>query len=263
MKVIPLGTNGYFSSFNRQTACYVIPYNKRLIIFDAGSGLFRLAEPVGKKILKGVDDIDLFLSHYHLDHTFGFYGAFKFFEGKKVTVYGSHQKQVFSEFVKLKHFPVDYSKEHKNFTWRTLREGSHKISDYRVFVRKQFHRREGSLAFRLEFPNGKSMAYVTDSEPTGESIKFVRSVDLLLHEQEKAGEKSGYNKRVKLEELYEDGHVTTEGAALIVEKAKAGKLYLIHHNPFLDNRDLKLELTKARKIFKESYLAMDLEEIEF
>src|SRR3989344_4405343 len=101
MKIIPLGTNGFFPSFDRQTACYVIAYGKILIILDAGSGLFRFAESVGIDILKNVKEIHLYLSHYHLDHTFGFYAAFKLFKNKKVTVFGSCEKQVFSEFVKL------------------------------------------------------------------------------------------------------------------------------------------------------------------
>lgn len=263
MKIIPLGTNGFFSSFDRQTACYVLPYKKRLVIFDAGSGLFRFAEPEVKKLLKGIEQIDLFLSHYHLDHTFGFYATFKLLAGKKVTVYGAHERQVFSEFVKMKHFPVDYSKEHRNFRWQTLSEGWQKIFDYKVLVRQQIHRGEGSLAFRLEFPVGKIIAYITDSEPTVKSIELAKEADLLLHEGEKAGDKSRYFEGVRLEKLYEDGHVTTEGAALIAKKAGVGKLYLIHHNPFLDDGDLEKELRRARAIFKKSFLAQDLEEIEF
>ena len=263
MKIIPLGTNGFFSSFNRQTACYAIAYNGRLIILDAGSGIFRFAEPDGKRLLSGFSKIDLFLSHYHLDHTFGFYAAFKLFAGKQVTVYGSHEKQVFSEFVKLKHFPINYYDAHKNFKWETLVEGLHRCFDYKVLVRKQLHRGEGSLAFRFEFPNGKQLAYVTDSEPTIKSINFIKGVNLLLHEHEKAGKKSKFSKKAKLENLYEDGHVTTEGAALIAKKANVKKLYLIHHNPFLDESALKNELKKAKKIFKESHLTKDLEETEF
>lgn len=261
MKIIPLGTNGFFSSFNRQTACYAVPYGNTLIIFDAGSGLFRFAEPAGRKLIKEYREIHLFLSHYHLDHTFGFYAAFKLFREKKVTVFGSHAIQVFSEFVKLRYFPIDYSREHSNFEWKTLKESKHKIADYVVFVRKQHHRGEGSLAFRLEFSDGKSLAYVTDSEPKRESVEFVQNVDLLFHEHEKARKKSKYSKSAKLESLYEDGHVTTEGAALIAKKAKVGKLYLIHHNPFLDNADLKMELKKAKTIFNKSYLAKDSEPI--
>lgn len=263
MKIIPFGTNGFFPSFDRYSACYVIAYRKVLIILDAGSGIFRFAEPTGKKLLRQADEIHLFLSHYHLDHTFGFYAAFKFFRGKKVSVFGSHEKQVFSEFVKLKHFPIDYSKEYKNFEWKTLNEGVHKISNYKVSVRQQFHRGEGSLAFRLEFANDKSISYVTDSEPTKESIEIARGVKILLHEHEKAGKQSEYQEGVNLEKLFEDGHTTTEGAALIAKSVKARKLYLIHHNPFLDNNELNNELKKAKKIFKESYLAMVLEGIEF
>lgn len=263
MKLIPLGTNGFFSSFNRQTACYVVPLGKTLIILDAGSGLFRFSEPQGKALLRGVSNIHLYLSHYHLDHTFGFYAAFKLFEGKKVTVFGSHQKQVFSEFVKLKHFPIDYSTTHKNFSWKTVRVGSQQISNYQVVVRKQHHRGEGSLAFRFSFPNNKDLAYVTDSEPSEESIKFVRNVDLLLHEHEKSSEKELKNKSPKLKDCYDDGHVTVIGAAMIAKEAKSSKLALIHHHPFVSSKDLEKQLKIARSIFPKTYLACDLEEIQF
>lgn len=263
MKVIPLGTNGFFPSFNRQTACYAIPYGEILIILDAGSGLFRLAEERGLRLLRNVKEIHLYLSHYHLDHTFGFYAAFKLFAGIKTAVYGSHSRQVFSEFVKLKHFPVDFAKMHKNFEWKTVNEGLNKTGDIKVSVRRQSHRGEGSLAYKFQFPAGKSIAYVTDSEPSHESVDFVKDVDLLLHEHEKSGKNSVYKKGATLEKLYEDGHVTTEGAALTAKEGKVKKLYLIHHNPFLNNNDLRGELSKAKGIFGESFLAEDLEEVEF
>src|SRR3989338_4937318 len=97
MNIIPLGTNGFFPSFNRQTACYAIPHGKTLIVLDAGSGLFRFAEPEGQKLLQSVTDIHLYLSHYHLDHTFGFYAAFKLFAGKTIQVFAKTDKKVFSE----------------------------------------------------------------------------------------------------------------------------------------------------------------------
>lgn len=263
MKIIPLGTNGFFPSFGRGTACYAIPYGKKLIILDAGSGLFRLAEPEGEKLLKGVAEVHLFLSHYHLDHTFGFYAAFKLLQGKKVIVFGSHKKQVFSEFINIKYFPVNYSKVHHNFLWRELEEGSHKIGSYKVAVRRQYHRGEGSLAFRFELPSKKSLAYVTDSEPTKESVEFVSKVDLLLHEWEFTGNKILEKGKIKLEEQIHDGHVTTLGACLIAGRAKAGKLILIHHHPFADERELNRQLKLARSIFPKTELAYDLKAIKF
>ena len=261
MKIIPLGTNGYFSSFGRQTACYAIPYKSILIVLDAGSGLFRFAEENGKKLLSGVREIHLFLSHYHLDHTFGFYAAFELFEKKKVTVYAKAGRQVFSEFVKMEHFPIDYEKKYSNFEWKAVGEGWENLKNYRFKVRKQNHRGEVSLGFRLEFENGKNMAYITDGEPTRESVEFVKGVDLLLHEHEPSDEKEA--KHLKLEDQIFDGHVTTEGASLIAKEARVKKLALVHHNPFLNEASLIEELKKAKAIFKESHLAMDLEEIEF
>lgn len=256
MQIIPFGTNGFFSSFGRQTACYVIPYGKTLIILDAGSGLFRFAEDFGKKLLNGVNDIHLYLSHYHLDHTFGFYAAFKLFKNKKVTVFARDEKQVFWEFVKMRHFPVDYAKVHKNFSWSAIREGKQKVSSYNVFVRKQNHRGEVSLGYRFDF----GVAYVTDGEPTREIIEFARDIPLLLHEHKTAGV-NAIGK--KLESHITDGHVTTVGAALVAKGANVGKLVLIHHDPFADNRRLENQLKIASSIFSKTYLAFDLESIKF
>jgi len=259
MRLIPLGTNGFFSGFGRQTACYAIPHEKILIILDAGSGLFRLAEPAGKKLLSGFTKVHLYLSHYHLDHTFGFYAAFKFFKGKKVTVFGSHKRQVFWEFVTLNHFPVDYAKVHKNFIWKTLTEGTHKIDGYNVAVKKQNHRGEVSLAYRFDF----GLAYVTDGEPTKENIEFVREVPLLLHEHGFTGEKILKRKNVDIADHLLDGHVTTVGASIIAKEAKVGKLALIHHLPYVDIDELKKQLKVAKSIFPKTELAYDLQEINF
>jgi len=261
LKIIPLGSNGFFPSYNRQTACYAIHYKSILIVLDAGSGLFRFAEKEGKVLLRGVDEIHIFLSHYHLDHTFGFYAAFELFEKKRVTVFAKAGRQVFSEFVAMEHFPIDYEKKHKNFSWKTVTEETYRLEGYKAKVRKQNHRGEVSLGFRMEFSNGKSMTYITDGEPTWESVEFVRGVDLLLHEHEPSDEKEA--KHLKLEDQISDGHVTTEGAGLIAREAGVKKLALVHHNPFLNEASLIKELKKAKAIFKESYLAMDMEEVEF
>lgn len=257
MKIIPLGTNGFFPSFGRQTACFAIPLGKTLIILDAGSGLFRLAEPEGIKLLDGVSDIHLFLSHYHLDHAVGFYGAFKLLKDKKVTVFAQSSRQVFWELVSLNHFPINYSEGHKNFRWEMIEEGTHKIFSYQLQVRKQDHRGEGSLAFRFKFPEGE-LAYVTDSEPKKESLEFVRDASLLLHEHWYIGKSN-----IKLNDQIIDGHVTTIGAARIAKKVKAGKLALVHHDPFADNMKLNKQLKLARSIFPNTILAQDLKEIEF
>lgn len=262
MRVIPFGTNGFFPSFGRQTACYAIPLGNTLIILDAGSGLFRFAEPIGQNLLKEASEIHLYLSHYHLDHTFGFYAATKFFQEKKVTVFGEKTKEVFSEFPNLQYFPVDYQKHHANFSWLKLKEGKNSLDSYLVYVRKQYHNGAGSLAFRFSFKD-QDFAYITDSEPTKEGIEFIRGVDLLLHEHYLSGEEKLKDKDAKLEDHFAGKHVTTVGAATIAKEAKVGSLALIHHFPFYDDKRLEKLLRIARSISPDTFLAQDLKSIDF
>lgn len=262
MKLIPLGTNGFFATYGRQTACFAIPMGPTLIIIDAGSGLFRLGEKEGNKLLVGVSDVHLFLSHYHLDHTFGFYAAFKLLHGKKVTVYAESDKKVFADLAK-DYFPIDIEKEYANFSWNKIRVGKNKIDNYTVDVRKQYHRGSGSLALRFKFKDGKELAYATDNEPTWESVEFIKGSELLLHEHYLSGKEILDKPNTRLEDHFDGKHVTTVGAATIAKEAKAGKLVLIHHYPFNDNERLEIQLQVALSIFPQSIFAQDLKEIEF
>jgi len=259
MKIIPLGTNGFFASFGRQTACYAIPYENILILMDAGSGLFRLAEPVGQKLLTEAEEVYIFLSHYHLDHTFGFYTAFKLLEEKKVRVFAPSGKQVFSEFVRLNYFPIDYSKMHKNFSWNTLKEGVNNLDKFKVSIRKQNHRGEVSLAMRFSF----GLSYLTDCESSRKNISLVKGTEILLHEHWFSGETLGDYRKIPLEKQVLDGHATTVGAALFAKKVSVGKLVLIHHNPFTKEKQLGRQLTLAKLIFPNTILAQDLHIITF
>lgn len=261
MTVIPLGTNGFFPSFGRETACYAIPFGKILIFLDAGSGLFRLQDEA-KELLDNVDEIHIFLSHYHLDHAFGFYAAFALFKGKKVVVFGPEKRQVFSDLTQIGYFPINFNKKHENFSWVKLEEGKHRISTYKVRSRKQNHRKETSLAYRFKFPDGKTLAYVTDGEPKSESIEFISGVDLLLHEHWYSGEDL-LKEKVPFKDQVIDGHVTTAGTAMIGREAKVKQLVLIHHNPFADTLKLDKQLKLAKSIYHKTVLSGDLIPIKF
>lgn len=262
MKVIPLGTNGFFASYNRQTACYAISLGKALIILDAGSGLFRLGEKDGGKLLEGVSDVHLYLSHYHLDHTFGFYAAFRLLKDKKVTVFAGTDRKVFADLAR-EYFPIEFDKEYANFNWKTVVAGINQMDNYTVDVRKQYHRGSGSLAFRFKFDSGKELVYATDNEPTWESIEFAKGTDLLLQEHYQSGEEILEKPNVQLEDHFDGKHVTTVGAAIIAKEAKVEKLALIHNFPFYDDNRLQKLLSVARSIFPDTILAKDLDIIEF
>lgn len=263
MKIIPLGTNGFFPSFGRETACFAIPYKDILILLDTGSGFFRLAEILGRKLLVKAKEVHIFLSHYHLDHTFGFYAAFKILEGKKVVVFAESERQVFSEFINLKYFPINYPQKHQHFRWQQLSEGEQKIASYKLFVKKQQHRFESCLAYKFTFPKkGKKedLVYLTDSDPKEANLAFVSGAKILLLEHWFSGKNLGEN--LSWEKQMIDGHATTIGAAMFAKEAKVERLALVHHNPFAERLKLEDQLKLARSIFPKTELAEDLKRIE-
>ncbi|MGD2114802.1 MAG: MBL fold metallo-hydrolase, partial [Acidobacteriota bacterium] len=71
MRLIPLGTNGYIPTHGRQTMCFLVRFEDRALLLDAGTGVARLLEPRVRELLEGVEQLDVILSHFHLDHVIG------------------------------------------------------------------------------------------------------------------------------------------------------------------------------------------------
>ncbi|MFC1957452.1 MBL fold metallo-hydrolase [Chloroflexota bacterium] len=83
MEIVFVGTNGWYSTESGNTSCVLIDSDKYYIIFDAGYGIYKL-----DGYITGDKPIYLFLSHFHLDHVFGFhiFNKFKFKQG--IDIYG-------------------------------------------------------------------------------------------------------------------------------------------------------------------------------
>lgn len=86
MKIWPLGVGGWIPAFGRQTNATLIEYKDRLIIVDAGTGLSNLSGY--QVILDQHDEIDLILTHYHMDHIMGLFFLPKYLKEKKLNIWG-------------------------------------------------------------------------------------------------------------------------------------------------------------------------------
>ena len=73
MKVIFLGTNGWYDTETGNTICTLIQTKQYDIILDAGNGLHR-----AERHLDGTKPTFLFLSHFHIDHIEGLHILAKF-----------------------------------------------------------------------------------------------------------------------------------------------------------------------------------------
>jgi ribonuclease BN (tRNA processing enzyme) len=184
MKLVPLGVNGFFPSYGRNTMSYLVLTEEEAIILDAGTGLSRLLEPRIKDLLRSHRSLNIFLSHYHLDHVVGLSYLPEVWDKRRIKLFAPSVPLVEADAAfaieRLLHPPL-FSLTVREFpsnveltpvTTLQLSLGKTKIS-----IRKQKHP-GGSIAIKLD----NSIAYVTDTVVDLDSVSFLQGVNFLLHE---------------------------------------------------------------------------------
>ena len=246
MKLVLLGTTGYHPNNRRQTACFMLP--EAGIVLDAGTGMFRVREQLA------TDELDIFLSHAHLDHIVGLTFLFDvLFEKnmRRVTVHAQQETiaAVREHLLAPAVFPVELPCDYRPLAGPVPLVGGGRLTHFPL------EHPGGSTGFRLDWP-GRSLAYVTDTvaRPGAEYIAAIRGVDLLVHECYFDDSMQAWAERT--------GHSSTTGVAQVALEAEVGRLVLVHVNPLLDQHD-PIGLEVAQAIFPDTEIGVDGMEIEF
>ena len=243
MRVVLLGTGGYHPNERRHTACVMLP--EAGLLFDAGTSFFRVADRLNTR------QLDLFLSHAHLDHIAGLtYFLVPLWSGlvDRVRVHSDRRyldavrQHLFAEPV----FPVQLEYEFVDIAERTP------IPDSGIVTYRRLNHPGGSLGFRIDWP-GKSLAYITDTIADGSYVDFIRGVDLLIHE-------CNFSDRDESLAL-QSGHSHSSAAARTAREAGVKKMVLVHIDP-RHSEDDPIDLDMIRRIFPAAQLGEDLMEIE-
>ncbi|MGH9174370.1 MAG: MBL fold metallo-hydrolase [Vicinamibacterales bacterium] len=242
MRVVLLGTGGYFPNERRQTACVLLP--EIGVAFDAGTGMFRLPSRLE------TPDLDVFLSHAHLDHIAGLTVLLPpMLDGRlqRVRVIGAEQTlsavrtHLFAEAI----FPVEPAFDYVPLTPQIA------VADGMV-THAALNHPGGSVGYRLSWAGG-SLAYVTDTTTLPSLAEFLRGVDLLIHECYFPDDQAEFAELT--------GHSHTTPVARLARAAGVGRLVLMHVDP-LSAKDDPIGLDVARSIFPPTELAYDLMELE-
>lgn len=246
MQLAVLGTAGYHPNESRQTACFMLP--EVGVVLDAGTGFFR----VGPRLV--TDELDIFLTHTHLDHVFGLTFLFDVLYGrqmKRVDVYAEAAKleAVQNHLLNELLFPVGLPCQYRPL------DGPATLARGGVLTSFPLEHPGNSVGFRLDWP-GHSMAYVTDTTAhlAASYVERIRGVDLLVHECNFTDE---YRDQAKL-----TGHSHTTPVAQVARQAEVGELLLVHLNPMKDVKD-PVGLDIARAIFPRTTVAEDNTLVEF
>jgi ribonuclease BN (tRNA processing enzyme) len=247
MKVIFLGTNGWYTSPTGDTACILIDSKDYYVILDAGNGIYKL-----DSYIKEPKPIFLFISHFHIDHVSGFHtlAKFEFKQGLDVCV-AKGRKKDFETLVNPP-YTIGFKKKPENVKNLSIDVRLHQLSEtknslpFPVSCIELFHAYKGH-GYRFEL-DGKIIAYSGDTGICQSSVKIAKNADVLIHE-------CSYD-------LPRDdpwGHVDPTSAAKLAKHAHVKQLILTHFDASvytsLEKRDDAEK--KAQKIFPNTIATRD------
>lgn len=241
MKIIFLGTNGWYNTGAGNTISIFIQTEKFYIILDAGDGFYKI-----DRFIKDKKPIYIFLSHFHLDHITGFHTLNKFNFSQGLKIYGPEGMSELLNRIFCSPFSVNFDKLNYKAELIELKEGKHDLG-FPLECRMLLHS-TGCLGYRIEIDN-KIIAYCSDTGPCDNAVRLAKDADLVMCE---CSLKSGMHGK-------DWPHLNPEMAADIAKKANAKKLALIHFNAhfFPALKDRSIAEGQAKKIFPNTFMSRD------
>jgi phosphoribosyl 1,2-cyclic phosphodiesterase len=237
------------------TSCVEVVSQGERLILDAGTGIRGLGEEMAKA--KGPQRATLLFSHLHWDHVQGFpFFAPAYLPNVELALYGpgvegeSDLHAVLAKQMEPPNFPVTLSAMRSKMTFDTAFAG--KTLDLGPFEVRPFvvPHPNGCMGYRID-ADGKSFVYMTDVEMTLADLtpavmEVIAGCDALcLDAQYTPDEYAGVNGIPKKGW----GHSTMVDAAKIAFAARAGRLFLFHHDPAHNDDTVENMAEEARSYF--------------
>lgn len=248
------GVRGSVSSAGKKTVkyggntlCLMIEHGRTRIICDAGTGIRPLGEALkrSKKPLRAT----IMLTHLHWDHFTGL----PFFEPlyqarNRFVIAGPGQGRVsfktcLDRVLSPPYFPIRLDDLVAKIDYRTIREKPFSIDDIMVIPYTCNHP-GGSFGWRFEFPNGKSIIYVSDNEPSlrnrDRMLAWMRDAEMVIHDAQYSPANYARHRGW--------GHSPYTYPVQMSIAANAKRLFLYHYDPATEDSRLESWLSDARKV---------------
>ncbi|UCD13441.1 MAG: ribonuclease Z [Thermoplasmatales archaeon] len=298
LKIIFLGTSGSWPTVKRNVSSVAVKRGSEIILFDCGEGTQRQFQ---KSSLSYMQISKIFITHFHGDHFLGLPGLIQTMQlndrEKPLHIYGPQgMEELTARLLSLGYFKPSYKVvAHGIDDGSTLSFGGYNIHALKVRHKVptlayclEENKRPGKFnkpkALKLGIPEGplfsklqrglpitlgkgkkitpkmvlgpsrkgRKIVISSDTIPYKSLIDFSQGADVLIHDATFDSELTDMANKY--------GHSTALQAAEIAKKAKVEKLFLIHISPrYLNNKIIEND---ARKVFANSFIPNDLDEIE-
>jgi len=240
MKIIFLGTNGWYDTQTGNTPCVLIETQSEYIVLDAGFGFYKL-----KDIISSEKPVRLFISHLHYDHLIGLHTLplFKLSQGIDIYANKAIMKGLRAFLKRPYTSPVILLPTKVRF--HTVTGDSNMPI---TFETAGLRHSVSCHGYRLHV-EGKIVTYCTDTGLCSGLKRLAKDADLLITESAMApGDRSP--------NIF---HLTPEMAASVAAETRVKKLALFHFDPgkypSLDSR--RAAQTAVQGIFKDTIAAND------
>ena len=246
LKIVFLGTNGWYDTITGNTISILIETNSHFIILDAGNGVHKVDE-----YIKTEKPIYVFLSHFHLDHIEGLHILNKFSFPQGLTIVGQVGTGDILNRVINKPYTVPFSELPFRVEIQEVAEGWQKLP-VPVQCRFLIHS-SPTLGFRFNL-DGKVITYCPDTGYCENAVKLAQSADLLIAE---CALRSG-------EDIPGWPHLNPETAAQLAKEAGVKQLALIHFDAdrYRTLSERYQAQQAAQRIFKNTVATRDGMEME-
>jgi ribonuclease BN (tRNA processing enzyme) len=252
--------------YGGNTPSILIDVDGQPLILDAGTGIIGIGTDL-KKNRPDLKKIDIFLTHFHMDHIQGIPFFEPVFDPEfQINIYCNENPEVRLEDTIYGLFnqplsPIGNEGIKAQIKFKIL-DMNHKETitignTIAIDYIKETHPVAGVLIYRLSIGD-KRIVYATDVEsPDGFSentIGFMKGADILIHDTmyfdrdyySPQQPKKGY------------GHSTVSMAVENARKAEVKKLFLFHYNPNYSDKDIEKLYQEAKEKFKNTYLSEEL-----
>ena len=226
--------------YGGNTSCVEVRCGDHRLVFDAGSGLRMLGNALDDEA--PTVDVDLFLSHCHIDHLIGLpFFTPAFTPGSRLRLWAGNLKPaggIKDTVRKLMSYPlfpieIEAASGKIDFTDFTPGDVLNPKPGIKVLTAALNHP-GGATGYRVEF-DGRAIAYITDTELSGAEIDpgllaLVRDAALVIIDTTYTDE--------ELPEHVGWGHSSWQQAVRLANEAGARTLCLFHHDPEHDDNEM-------------------------
>ncbi|HEX8076856.1 MAG TPA: MBL fold metallo-hydrolase, partial [Chthoniobacterales bacterium] len=267
--------------YGGNTTCVEVRTDGEIIILDAGSGIRELGLALNQEFGQAPMNLTLLLTHTHWDHIQGLPFFIPAYQGKNtLNVFGyqgarSGLATILAAQMQLPFFPVSWKNLQSTIKVRELKKMQFNVG--KVKVRSKFLNHPGVCAgYRLYTKEG-SIAFLPDNEPfeplqlaiaerdgvhverarakavvqRSKLVEFLKDTDVLILDAQYTDEK--YQEHIGW------GHGALSRVVSLALEARAKKLFLFHHDPTHDDRQIDAMLERARLLVIESGRSLEVE----